>query len=46
MSYRGRPRFYIGGTLAEVELDPLSHQIIGAKAWQLVYQVKFDGIYK
>lgn len=46
MAYHGKRRFYMGNTLGDVDLDPLSHQIIGAKAWQLVYQVKIDGIYK
>uniref|UniRef100_A0A915HSA6 SSD domain-containing protein n=1 Tax=Romanomermis culicivorax TaxID=13658 RepID=A0A915HSA6_ROMCU len=35
----GSRRFYIGNTLGGVSLDPLSRQIVQAKAWQLVYQM-------
>lgn len=41
---RGLRSYYVGNTLSEVKLDPLSRQIQEAKAWQLVYQVKFEGI--
>lgn len=43
---RGPRSFYIGSTLGHVKLDPLSRQIVEAKAWQLTYQVKYEGMYK
>lgn len=41
---RGQRTFYIGNTLGDVVVDPLSRQIVEAKAWQLVYQLKYDGL--
>ncbi|KRX79033.1 Patched domain-containing protein 3, partial [Trichinella sp. T6] len=36
-------RIYLGLTLGGVELDPISGQIEQAKAWFLIYQLRFDG---
>ncbi|KRZ44461.1 Patched domain-containing protein 3, partial [Trichinella pseudospiralis] len=35
-------RIYLGLTLGGVELDPVSGQIQQAKAWFLIYQLRFD----